>query len=235
MKKLIIAILFLLTMMPAMVSAQESNFRPIPSWPFLYQDFKGADVYTTNGKKVFAKSNIHVGMRYLWFINNAGTKLAAVEGTISKVAFRNGETFYAVEGKMCKVIKEDSINGKLYRLYELEEIDRPRFEEFARANSAALSNIADGPFAALNKLSISVAENEGSVDFAKTPLPMTNRYYMLYDNEVFEMKNSNILKHLSDKSERHAYNAYLRKAEIIFSNRRSMLDIYDTFFISKLK
>lgn len=216
-----------LTALP--LHAQESEWEPVSSWPFVYQQFTSADIYTIQGKKVSAKANIHVGQHYLWY--ESGTnRLAAKKGTISKVIFKDKQksTYYAINDKLCRVLREDSINGKVARLYISEELDKTRYNEMVRLNQQATMAIMDLPIT--NGVASGLADREGSYDIDKEPLPMQRRFFMLVEGETFEATEHNILQHLS-KEERKTYRSYTRSAEVLSGNRSSIENIWITFFV----
>lgn len=211
--------------------AQKDDWQPTAQWPLVYANFMPADVYTTANKKVFARSNIHVGMHCLWFINGSGEKLAAKEGTISKVVFRNGDQYYNINEKMCKVLREDTIKGKVCRLYISTELDKDRFNEMARINGQGMMDLG-GLTIGLTNLSNEVANQAGASNVDAEPLPVREKFYMLYDGETFEATQRNILNHLT-KEERAAYRAFERSAEIVSGHRRSIENVWITFFVNK--
>lgn len=60
---------------------------------------------------------------------------------------------------------------------------------------------------------------------------MVNKFYMLYNDETFEVTEGNILKHLGSKEERNAYRAFTRKAEVLYGSKTSMMTVWNTFFV----
>lgn len=228
MNKLCYTFLLLTTVMQ--VLAQESNWQPVSSWPFVYQQFQDAVIYSgTNNKVLKVKANIHVANCMLWY-ESYGKKLQAKEGTVNKVIFPDSISYYNVNGKLCSVLAEDTINGKLCRLYVAEIVDKPRYNELVRMNRQSAMMITDiAP--ALQDFASEIADNEGMRDVEKEPLPMLNKFYMLYNDELFEMNEGNILKHLSSREERNTYRAFTRKAEIMYGSKKSMLTVWNTFFV----
>lgn len=220
--------LLALVLIPTQVHADE-NWRPTPSWPFVFREFQNAVIYTINGQKTRVAANIHVDRNVLWY-ESKGKRLAANPDVISKVAFGD-IIFYNINKKLCRVIREDTIQGRVSRLYILEEIDRDKYNEIKAFHSQTMS-ILDNPF--IRDVAATVAETEGVTDIDIQPLPMYNKFFMLYNNETFEATEHNILQHLS-KEERPAYRAYTRSAEVITSNRSSMENVWITFFVGKNK
>ena len=222
-------ILTLTLLILCMLSASaDDKWQPVPSWPFIYSDFQSAVIKTVKGTTVNAKANIHIGHHYLWY-ESKGKNLEAKKGTVKEVIFPNGKHYIAVRDKICLVIKEDTIKGKLHRLLYSEEVDMPRYNDIVRNNKAAESS-STIDFIGLNDLNLDVAVRESSYISEQEPLPIKNVFFIQIGDETFEATESNILQHL-DKEERKVYKAYTRKAEIITSDMNSMLDVFTTFFL----
>lgn len=222
-------ILTLTLLILCMLSASaDDKWKPVPSWPFIYSDFQSAVIKTVKGTTVNAKANIHIGHHYLWY-ESKGKNLEAKKGTVKEVIFPNGKHHIAVGDKICLVIKEDTIKGKLHRLLYSEEVDMPRYNDIVRNNKAAESS-STIDFMGLNNLNLDVAVRESSNISEQEPLPIKNVFFIQIGDETFEATESNILQHL-DKEERKVYKAYTRKAEIITSDMNSMLDVFTTFFL----
>ena len=65
------------------------------------------------------------------------------------------------------------------------------------------------------------------------PLVTKHSYYILKDGETFEARESEILKHLDDKETKKTYRGYTRSAEVLYGSRKSMLNVYKTFFLKE--
>lgn len=227
MKRITYALLMLFMSVAAM--AQE-GWQPVSTWPFVYEQFQKATIYIGDGKqKIQASANIHVGKSTLWY-ESKGKRLQANPNTINKVVFADGTQYYSVEGKICQVLSEDTINGKVGRLYWAHQVDKQRFDEQVRINRQSSMMVTDiSPV--LQSVASGVADNEGVRNIDEEPLPMQNKFYMLYDGELFEVNEGNILKHLGSREERNAYRAFTRKAEVIYGNVRSVQTVWNTFFV----
>lgn len=231
--KYLLAILFLLQL-PIVAHADE-NYHPVAVWPFIYENFENARIFVTpNNKVVKAKANIHLRNTTLWFISGRDnkTKLEAQPGTINMVIFPNGDTFYNISNRMCQVISEDTINGNVMRLYEATLVDMEDFnKKYQMAHmGTAESSVLGAGFA---DFTASVANNNALTREDMEPLQTKHVYYILKDGETFEARESEILKHLDDKEERKTYRGYTRSAEVLYGSRRSMLNVYKTFFLKK--
>lgn len=220
----------LLLLVSLMTMAEEPQWQPTASWPFAYEKFQSALIYTDK-QSLKAMANIHVGTSTLWY-ESFGKRLQAKSDVVEKVVFADSTqtTYYNVLGRMCHVLSEDVINGKVSRLYVAEVLDRPRFEESVRVNRQS-DMLMTGVIAGMENIASGVADNEGMRNVDKEPLPMVNKFYMLYNDETFEVTEGNILKHLGSKEERNAYRAFTRKAEVLYGSKTSMMTVWNTFFV----
>lgn len=211
-------------------SDAKSAWKPIASWPFLYETFEEAVVYTTNMKIIKTKANIHIGSHFLWF-ESKGQRLESIPGQIQKVEFKNHDTYYAIKDKMCKVLREDTIEGKIGRLYISIELDRRRFDEMCQKNMNIANLLGDSPLSA-SGFAASLADSNSANPIELQPLPLHEKYYMLYKDETFEATDSSIEHHLN-KAERKEYFKFIRSDETIKDKRRPMENIWIKFFVER--
>lgn len=228
MKQKVFSILFLL-FITTVVRAQQAEWHPVSVWPFVYEQFQDAVIYTGPMNMIVkAKANIHVANSTLWY-ESKGKKLEAKAGTVNKVTFSDSVTYYNVSGKLCSVLSEDTINGQVCRLYVAAQLDRVRYEESARISRQNQTMLDCLP--AFTDIVNDVANAEGIKDMDLEPLPMRDKFYMLYQGETFEANESNILRHFNTRQERNTYRSFVRSAEILYSSRQSMLTVWKTFFV----
>ncbi len=226
--------LLMLLMFAALTTtkAQTNDWQPIKVWPFVYEEFTDAKIYTSaSGKMLTAKANIHVDAATLWYVS--GKKhLQAKQGTVDHVVFKDGAEYYVYDNKLCQILSQDTIDGNPARLIMAPLINRAEFEEQARQNNQ--NSVLTSDFGSiLQDMATSVNDDQNTRDFDHTPLPMRPRFYADLNGEVFELTESNIMKHLGSKEERRAYGAYARRAEVMYGSRRSMLDVWHTFFVNQ--
>lgn len=227
-KTFLLLIASVLLTLPLSAKEEKEEWQPIAAWPFLYKEFTNCVITTATNQVVKGKANIHVGNHYLWYENSAQQKMAAKEGTVAKVRFSNDDVYMPVGNKLCKVVRTDTINGKECFILRSDEADKERFNELSRINKMGMMALGSG-IANLESMYSSVAEHEGANDLDHQPLPMNTYFYMTINGETFPATESNILKHL-EKSERPAFRAFTRRAEIIYSNESSILKVWDAFF-----
>lgn len=213
----------------------QDRYYPVAVWPFIYENFTDARIFVgQNNKVVRAKANIHLRKTSLWFISGKDfkTKLEAQPGTINKIIFSNGDIYYNIENKMCKVVREDTINGDIMRLYKCTYIDMDDFnKKYQMTHMGTVESSVLG--AGFADFTASVANNNALTREDMEPLQLKHTFYILKNGETFEARESEILSHLKDKEERKVYRGYTRSAEILYGSEKSMLNVYKTFFLKE--
>ena len=226
---------FFLFLSISMFCQAQDKYYPVSVWPFIYENFTDARIFVGQDNKVVrAKANIHLRHTTLWFISakDFKTKLEAQPGTINKIIFYNGDTYYNVNDKMCKVVREDTINGDIMRLYKCTSIDMDDFnKKYQMTHMGTVESSVLG--AGFADFSTSVANINALTREDMEPLQLLHTFYILKDGKTFEARESEILSHLSDKEERKVYRAYTRSAEILYGSEKSMLNVYKTFFLKQ--
>lgn len=223
---LIIATLVL----PASLFAQ-TRWEPTGVWPFAHKQFRIANVYfgTFKETKTVVPANIHIGKHSLWFSKN-DTLLEAVPNNLRRIEFDNGETYFPLgeKNELALVLRQDTVNGRIARLYQIWEPDMNSINQKAR-DQLSTTSLLQGcvELGILNNVASAVADNlDGTPE--ERPLPMTNRFYFQVNGEIFEGTEKNILKYLG-KERKYEYLNFTRSAEIISTNVNSMLKVWDTF------
>ena len=227
-------LLFLLLSIAMFCQAQDKYY-PVAVWPFIYENFTDARIFVGQDNKVVrAKANIHLRQTSLWFISGKDnkTKLEAQPGTINKIIFSNGDTYYNINNKMCKVVREDTINGDIMRLYKCAQVDIDDFnKKYQMTHMGTVESSVLG--AGFADFTASVANNNALTREDMEPLQLLYTFYILKNGKTFEARESEILSHLDDKEERKVYRAYTRSAEILYGSEKSMLNVYKTFFLKQ--
>lgn len=208
------------------------SWAPTPSWPFVYAEFQKCIVHTNSGKTINVIGNIHIGNHYLWYQSSNGKTLQAKKGTVKDLCFADASKYIEHEGKLLKIISEDTVNAKVFKLMQSFEVDRLQYNEIFQ-NKRKAENCSLLDISGLNEINLDVSVRESSNLIEQDPLPTKNIFYIMAGDDIFEARESNILKHLANKEERTAYRAYTRKAEIITGDINSIINIYTTFFVKK--
>ena len=215
------------------LSAQSrSEWQPTGEWPFVNQRFLPATVYTGffSLKKTVVPCNIHLGNQTLWYVQN-DTLMEANPCTVVRVEFSDSTVYVPVTTSlMGKVVREDSLNGKLARVIQVIEVDQGEVDRRGRAATEMTSGMLQGG-GLLSSLAARIADVNAGEREEELPIPLKNSFYFLYNNELFEVSDKNILKRI-DQSRRREYRNFTRSAEIISENLTSVLKIWETFFVN---
>lgn len=236
MTRIALVILTLLLSLPSMGQARmgDSSWEPTGVWPFAYERFRTADIYAgvISKTKHTMPANIHLGKHTLWFSRN-DTLLEAVPQTIRKVVFSNGDTYYpiGVNSDMALVLREDTINDHVARLYQIWQPDMRAINQRALDQINASSKLSGSSFGILSTVASAMADTQDATPEERA-LPMTSSFYFLIDGNLFEAKEKNIIQYLG-KSRRSEYLAFTRSAEILSTNVSSMIKVWDTFIAPK--
>lgn len=203
---------------------EERTWRPTGVWPFLNQRFLPAEVVTGmfTKKKTQVVANIHVANHSLWYVQN-DTTLEADGSNINIVRFKNGDVYIPLDNKtLGKVIIDDDSIGKVVMV---RSIDPVKFEEQGRDASQMGTFSLSGDFGNID-LDLT-SQYDGKPE--EKPLPILDTYYFIYNREIFEVTDKNILPRINPKR-RKEYRAFTRSAEILVHQESSVRKIWNTFF-----
>lgn len=231
MKRLLLSMLMLATAATSLF-AQENIWQPTGVWPFVNQRFMTATVLAgfVKPSKTVVPANIHIGNQTLWYSQN-DTTMEATRGSILRVEFSNGDVYVPVGLQyMGKVVKEDTIDGKLGRVIKVVLPDQKRIDDTAQNLINQTTMLQGASMGGLTSLIAGMADANGGIKQEEQPIPLEKVFYFLYNNEIFEATNKNILKRLP-KHRRNEYRNFTRSAEIISTNESSMVKVWDEFFL----
>ncbi|MBQ0022646.1 MAG: hypothetical protein KBT29_05350 [Prevotellaceae bacterium] len=229
----ILAVTFCMMSLP--MFAQSKDWEPTGVWPFINKQFKVATVYVGLFKKSKTQvpCNIHVGKQTLWYSQN-DTLLEALPGTVLRVEFPNGDTYMPVgsEQKFGRIVREDTINGRIARVICVREVDRRALDQRGVDVLNNTQNIlqSGAGLAGLGSFMAAVADANGGIKEEERPLPMNNAFYYQLNGEIFPATTKNILAHI-DPTRKTEYKNYTRTAEIISTNESSMVKVWKDFFL----
>jgi len=225
--KYILAVLTIGLALP-IFAQNNTDWEPIGEWPFINRNFRTATVYTGVFKrtKTTVPCNIHVGKQTLWFSRN-DTLMEAIPGSVLRVEFPNGDTYIPVGGSqmMGKIVREDSIDGRIARVICVRTVDQHQLDEQYLAYINKTQNVlqGSGAFAAL-------ADTEAGTKMERKPLPMTTMYYFQVRGDIFQATTKNILLHI-DPKRKSEYKAFTRSAEILSYSEKSMMKVWEEYFL----
>lgn len=225
-----VQVILLLLAFVCTASAQ-TKWEPTGVWPFAYRNFRVASIYfgTFKETKTVVPANIHLGKHSLWFSKN-DTLLEAIPHNLRRVEFDNGDTYYPLgeQNELALVLRQDTINGRVARLYQVWEPDMKAINQKARDQLSA-SSLLQGSMTLgiLNSVASAVADNQDDTP-EERPLPMTSRFFMQINGDTFIATEKNIVRYLG-KDKKHEYLSFTRSAEIISTNASSMTKVWDKF------
>lgn len=245
MNKILVSLLWLAAVaVPAVVSAQDNDVAtdatrserkalqedrewvPTGQWPFLNRRFQTAEVVTglVTAKKTVVPCNIHIGKQTLWYVQK-DSLMEADGSNVRRVTFSNGDVYQPISADaFAKVVREDSIG----RVLLVQTVDDEKFRKSANDASHLSSFSLGGDFGMLNIDLIS--QYVGNPE--EQPLPVLNTFYFVYNREIFEVTDKNILPRIN-QARRKEYRAFTRSAEIITRNESSVLKIWKEFFLKR--
>jgi hypothetical protein len=131
---------------------------------------------------------------------------------------------------MGKIIREDSINGKLCRVLHVVEVDKKEVDRTGRNVDVMTSSILQSS-GFMSSFAAQIADANAGIREEEQPIPLRNTFYFVYNNQLFEATDNNIMKYIK-QSRRREYRNFTRTAEIISENASSILKIWEKFFVN---
>ena len=210
----------------------QDDWEPIGVWPFVYKNFRAATVETGifSKKETTLPCNIHVGKGALWFSKDNETLMEAIPDNIRRVKFENGDVYMPIgqNNTFAKVLYDSELQGKTARVLMVRYVNQnavdQQYLDYLNKTQNALqggsglwfSQLADGA---------EVDEPE------KQPVPLTNVFYFYFNGDLFEATTKNILSHINQQR-RKEYRAYTRSAEVLSFSEKSMMGVWNDFFVN---
>ena len=232
MKRKVIA-LFMMLVATTMMFAQNPDWRPTGVWPFINQRFNVATVVTgfVKLKKTVVPCNIHIGNQTLWYAQN-DTLMEAIPGSILRVEFLDSSVYIPVNNRLFgKIVREDSLANGIGRVIKVVEVDQEELNRNAMDVLNTTASLLNSQFAGFSSLGAQIADVTGGESLEEKPIPLAVSFYFVYNGELFEASEKNILKHI-DPKRKSEYRWYTRNAEVISSSEKSMLKVWQDFFLN---
>lgn len=212
--------------------AQSEDWEPTPVWPFLYRRFNIATVETGIFKKseTNVPCNLHVGKGALWFSKDNETLMEAVPDNIRKVVFDNGDVYMPIGNNNLfgKVLYDGELQGKPARVFLLKKVNQAgvdqQFLDYINKTQNVLQGSTNGFFA-------HIADANSGEKPENMPVPLEYHFYYFFNGELFEATTKNILAHIKPERKKE-YRAYTRSAEVLSTDQKSMLGVWNDFFIN---
>lgn len=207
------------------------NWQPTGSWPFINQKFRPATVYTGMFKKskTIVPCNIHVEKQSLWY-NQNDTLMEAFMNTVIRIEFQNGDTYMPVGEGLGRIVREDTLQGSIARLFCVRKLNRKALDQKGLDDLNKTQNLLQSGSGFMSSFFAGVADANGGQQEADQPLPMTNEFYIQFKGTIFKASQKNIMNNINQKR-RKEYLGFTRSAEIISENESSMLKVWKEFFV----
>lgn len=210
----------------------QTDWEPICVWPFAYKTFRPATVETGLFKKTTSTlpCNIHVGKNALWFSKDNESLMEAIPDNVRKVTFENGDVYMPIgtANIFGKVLYDGELQGKKARVYMTKHVLQDKVDQQFIDYINKTQNMLQGASGAFFS---HLADTNGSEDPEKMPVPMENVFYYQFNGEVFEATTKNILAHIKPERKKE-YNTYTRTAEVLSFSEKSMMKVWEDFFVN---
>lgn len=209
-----------------------SDWEPIGVWPFAYKNFKIAKVQfgRFSKKEALYPCNIHIGRNALWFSQDHETLLEADPANVRMVTFANGDRYapIGIDDKFGKIIYEGELQGKIARVFMVKKVRKDLVDQRALDYLNKTQNMLQGGSGTFWS---HVADSEDLIEPEKRALPIENVFYFFFKGDVFEPTTKNILEHINPARKKE-YKAYTRSAEVLSYSERSMMGVWNDFFVN---
>lgn len=204
--------------------AQKSSYEPRESWPYLYAEFEGGEVFTLNGELVKAADlNVSVSSSTLHFIED-GTIMEANMITVGSV--RIGKEYFVNRGgALYRIVRRSS--GAM--IVEGTEIDRDRMNRTdigygissATASSANVTILSETGSDMVNLRLVTAIEKRGQGKI----LPLKKTLYILTSGLLIEASKREVLD--IDGLDRAKASAFIKESRIKWRDPDSLLQLAD--------
>lgn len=211
--------------------SDNKDWEPIGVWPFAYKNFRVAKVETGifNKKETSLPCNLHVGKNALWFSKDGETLMEAVPENIRKVTFENGDVYMPVgsTSTLGKMIYEGELEGGIARVFMVKRVDQRAVDQAYIDYLNKTQNILQGGSSTYMSALADAGVND---EPSKKPVPLITTFYYYFKGDLFEATTKNILNHIRPERKKE-YRAYTRKAEVLSYSEKSMMGVWNDFFV----
>lgn len=212
--------------------AKTDNWEPIGVWPFIYKNFHSATIQRGLFKKIENRypCNIHVGKSTLWFSSDNENLMEAVSNDIRRIIFDGGDVYMPIgdEHALAKVIYEGELQGKTARVFLIKKVKQDAVDQMYIDHLNKTQNMLQGGAGAFFS---HLADAGNQEDPEYMPLPMENVFYYFFNDKLFEANTKNILNNIKPERKKE-YRAYTRSAEVLSTSEKSMMKVWNDFFVN---
>ena len=197
---------------------------PTTMWPYLFDDFQEAVIYTHDGNRGESKVNIHLLRNDLHYLNGSQIYTPDNQNEVSRVVLADNRVFVRCEDCFIEVFGETPqaivgrrVTGDFDRL-----LQTPGAYGTSSSTSAVdkLSSLQIGGISNLNHDLIRVERENGET------LPVTERIYFVVGGELYSANKRAVTK-LLPKSEKKAFGAFLKENKIKWKDPESLRKVLE--------
>ncbi|MBR4313078.1 MAG: hypothetical protein IKT86_07050 [Bacteroidaceae bacterium] len=186
----------------------QAEYIPNTMWPYVYEDFTQGELVLKNGDKVRAAFNVHLLEGELHYLKD--DKILFVATSRVKEVKIGDESYVPAEGKMMKVIAQDSTKYLLQcMLGDFEALVVGTGAYGASANTQAVRNLSSLEIGGKNIINHAMLlQNK---DAGKELPIVTHRYFVIGDKCILATKKE-VEKHLISNEE--SWSVFLKENKI---------------------
>ena len=186
----------------------QAEYIPNTMWPYVYEDFTQGELVLKNGDKVRAAFNVHLLEGELHYLKD--DKILFVATSRVKEVKIGDESYVPAEGKMMKVIAQDSTKYLLQcMLGDFEALVVGTGAYGASANTQAVRNLSSLEIGGKNIINHAMLlQNK---DAGKELPIVTHRYFVIGDKCILAAKKE-VEKHLIGNEE--SWSVFLKENKI---------------------
>lgn len=189
MKKFVVVILAISVFLSA--NAQKNRFKPLETWPYLYEDFTPGKVLTHKGNTIeYDILNINIADGKVHYVQD-GTIMQADMNTIA--AIRIGQDiYYNKGGHVYKALSESAHGAVLLKTeVDLDELSKADIG-YGKSSLASVTNVSAFVLPGGNNINKSL-EDITNNRYSGKELPIKEKYYIMVDGTLIRAAKKDIL------------------------------------------
>lgn len=196
------------------------------TWPYIYPEFRDAAIYTTDGKKLPSKVNVHVRKSTLHYLEGDRIKEAKSEDIL--LVTIGDDQYMCVNGQLMKVLGSDKTGFvATLILADFTKLTEPGGAYGSSSNSSAtrkLTSLETDNAAKMNHMELWNNKDNG------VTLHLNYQYYIVTNGTIYEATRKGIGSKLS-KADNEKFKTFLKGNKIEWKNPESLLKLLD--FLNK--
>lgn len=194
---------------------------PTTTWPYIYQDFTEAEIYTAGKQKVVQKVNVHLAHSRIHYLDR-GVIMELNPADVVAVIVGN-DKFVPVDGAMYKVVASSS-NGLVLELSlgdfaALEESGGAYGTSSASSSTMKLSSVDASSVLGRSHMLILQSKHEGKI------LPLKTQYYVKTPEFFCRATKNELDRQFSGDAQ--GWKEWLKAHKIRWNNPSSLAQLTD--------